>query len=454
MKRFIWGRFLPGKGENVMKTLLILILMVFCANAAVFGAAENIEEAARDFVLLLQNEEFSKAVDLFDNNMKKAVTPDELRATWKGRQQKVGSFQEITGTRTESHGAYHTVFVTCRFEKRKLDLKVVYDQARKIAGLFFVRHQIVEHSTPEYLYRKAFKETEVQVGPMDRPLPGTLTVPIGAGPFPAVVLVHGSGPHDRDETIGPNKPFRDLAWGLASKGIAALRYEKRTRQYPTKNYDNITVQEETVADALEAVALLTKDKALKADRIFVLGHSLGGMLIPRIGKQESAIAGFVIMAGNARPLEDLFLDQTLYQASLAPELTPEAKLHIDQVKQQVAAIKNVHATNFSGSKMLGAPPSYWLELKGYSPTEVAKAMHRPLLIMQGEKDCQVSSEKDFKEWQRTLSGRKNVEFKLYPTLNHLFMEVDGRSTGADYQQPGNVAAIVISDIANWIKGLK
>ncbi len=437
-----------------MKTWMTLVFMLLCMNVAAFGAVQNVELAARTFVLFLHQEEFNKAVELFDATARKAVTPDKLRALWNGQQQAVGVFQDICRTRTEDLGAYRAVFVTCRFEKKQIDVKVIYDKAVNIAGFFFAPTRRAEYQVPEYVDEKAFNEAEVQVGTGEWALPGTLTIPANKGPFPAVILVHGSGAQDRDETIGPNKPFRDLAWGLASKGIAVLRYEKRTRHYATKfsnTSDNLTVQEETMTDAMEAVSLLKRNKVVKADCIFMLGHSLGGMLIPRIGKNnESSIAGFVIMAGNTRPLEDLILEQTLYQASLTTALTPEAEHHIEEVKHQVAAIKGFSNTDLSRVRILGAPPSYWLDLKGYRPTEAAKAVQRPMLILQGEKDCQVSSEKDFKEWHHALLDRKNVQFELYPTLNHLFMEADAKSTGAEYQQPGNVAAIVVRDIADWI----
>jgi uncharacterized protein len=436
-----------------MKTFMILCLTVLCLMAPSFEAAQASEKSACDFVVLLAQKEFDQAVALFDSNMRKAAPPAKLGAIWNAQLQATGPFQKICGTRSEILGPYSAVFVTCQFAKQQLDVKVVFDKAGKIAGMFFVPTQKDRLQTPEYIIRDAFKETEIQVGSGKWALPGTLTVPKNGGPFPAVILVHGSGPQDRDASIGPNKPFRDLAWGLASKGIVVLRYEKRTREYASrfaKSVNNFTVQEETIVDALEALTLLQKNGAVSADRIFVLGHSLGGMLIPKIGQHGSAVAGFILMAANARPLEDLIFEQAQFQASLATDLTVEAKRGVMEVKRQVAAIKDLSDKSPSSTMFFGAPKSYWLDLQRYRAVEAAKAIERPMLIMQGAKDCQVSCEKDFEEWRRVLSDKKDVAFKLYPTLNHLFMEVAGRSTGVEYQQPGNVAVTVVKDISDWI----
>lgn len=420
---------------------------------AVFGDEPDGDVAkAKRLVAQMAAGEFEEAVEPFDETMQRVLPAGKLEEIWNGLVKQYGPLQNASRTRTEKVQPYTLVFVTCEFKRGRLDTKVVFNTKGEIGGLFFVPSG--KYARPDYVDPSRFEEEEVTFGMFLMRLPGTLSVPKGDGPFPAVVLVHGSGPHDRDETIGPNKPFRDLAHGLATRGIAVLRYEKRTKQHPilmslAKN--SITVKGETIDDAVAAVDVLEKHEKIDADRIFVLGHSLGGMLIPRIAKRERRVAGFVSLAGSTRPLEDLALEQTKYILSLDGELSDEEREAIDKLEQQVARVKSPDLTASTPARdlPLGVPASYWLDLRGYDPAKEIQHVENPILVLQGERDYQVTME-DFNNWKRALKGTDGAKLVSYPGLNHLFMPGKGKSTPQEYFESGNLAAVVIEDIAKWI----
>jgi hypothetical protein len=282
-----------------------------------------------------------------------------------------------------------------------------------------------------------------------------LSIPKGEGPFAAVILVHGSGPHDRDEAVGANRPFRDLAGGLASRGIAVLRYDKRTYAYSGALEQvgrNFTVDDEVVNDALAAVAFLRGQPRISGSRIYVLGHSMGGMLVPRIGQRIVSAAGFIMMAANTTPLEDLLVKQTEYLAALDGDISEEEKNSLAAIAEQVATIKKLTNTDRDSSDkmVLGAPPSYWLDLREYHPAQAARELNRPVLVLQGNRDYQIPMA-DFQEWQEALTPQKKSTLIVYPGLNHLFMAGQGPPNPSEYLQPGHVAEPVIVDIVNWLQ---
>ena len=413
------------------------------------------------FSTLVVERDFAGATGKFDSIMLSALPEAKLEETWDTIVAQVGAYQERLGDPVvERVDRYERVTIPLKFEKAVLDMQVVVDSTTGlIGGLFFVpsQHASPPYTAPDYVDLDSFEEQDVTVGSGEWALPGTLTIPKGVGPFPAVVLVHGSGPNDRDETVGSNKPFKDLAWGLASRGIAVLRYEKRTKVYADRLVSldgEFTVKEETIDDALAAVSLLRERRETDPGRIVLLGHSLGGMLAPRIAQASPDIAGLIVMAGPARSLEDLVLEQARYIVSQSGEPSLQEQQQIQAIEQQVQAIKALQPSGDGSGKemLLGAPASYWLDLRGYDPAEAAGALSQPMLILQGERDYQVSMA-DFRRWQDVLSSRPSVQFKSYPELNHLFIAGSGPSAPEEYQTPGHVAAVVVDDLASWIAQL-
>jgi dienelactone hydrolase len=429
-----------------------LALLALTAAPAFAPEPPKLGERARALVTALAKEDFAAAAKDFDDTMAKALPPDKLGDTRKGIVKKVGALKKQGAVTAEKVQKYDVIWVACEFEKETLYTRVVFDGEGRVTGLSFREQGPVEYKAPAYVKRDAFKESAVKVGEGEWLLPGTLTLPAGDGPFPAVVLVHGSGPNDRDETIGPNKPFRDLAWGLASQGIAVLRYEKRTREHGAKfaKLKEASVKEEVLDDALAAAALLRKTKGIDPKKVFVLGHSLGAMAAPRLGELDAELAGLIVMAGPSRPMADVLVEQLDYLLSVDP--SPEQKTAVEKIKAKAEKLKDPKLSPDTPADDLpfGMTVVYWLSWTGLRPVETALKVKQPLLVLQGGRDYQ-STMDDFDGWKKALSGRKGATLKAYPKLNHLFAEGEGKAKPAEYLKEGHVAKEVVDDIAAWVK---
>ena len=441
-------------GSGLVVLGLFIGVSLACAQPKQETNVSDLTALAKSFVIQLEKGDFVAAARPFDATMQKAMPAEKLSAAWQALVGQAGPFKQQVGSRAIKAQGYDIVFVTCEFALVKIDVKVVFDGQRQITGLFFLPADTsTDYKPPSYVNPGSFQTREVTVGDGEWALPGTLTLPQGKGPFPALVLVHGSGPHDRDETIGPNKPFRDLAEGLASQGIAVLRYEKRTHAYAQKlaSVKNFTINDETVDDAVAAVTLLRRTSGIDAERVFVLGHSLGGMILHRVVKSAPQVRGIIAMAGATRPLDEIILEQSTYIAGLKGLISADDKKKIAALKMDLDRLNDPNIAKTPDTLIMGAPVSYWLDLRKINPPLEAKSLTQPMLILQGGKDYQVT-EKDFGNWKAALSGRKDVTFKFYPNLFHLFMP--GDKTPADYEKPGHVEKVVVDDIASWIKGVK
>ncbi len=395
---------------------------------------------------------FEDATKAFDPTMSKLLPPEALKQSWISISSQYGKYLGHDEPIVEKVAGSTLVRIPCRFEQGSLEAKISVNTSNKIQGYFIANAG--KYRSPSYVKPETFVTEEIEVGKGLLKLPGTLTIPKGEGRFPGVVLVQGSGPSDRDETVGPNKPFRDLAEGLASRGIAVVRYEKRTKEHPLAvalTISSLTVKEETVADAAEAASLLRSHTKIDPDKIYVVGHSLGGWMLPRIYEAGKPIAGLVSLAGSARPLEDLILEQVEYLAAGDGKVTDEEKEQIEKIREQVMLVKSPELTKkTSASKLpLSVPARYWLDLRGYDAPKLAREIPSRWLMLQGDRDYQVI-DKDLAAWEAGLNGHPDATIKRYPKLNHLFMAGEGPCLPSEYYREANVDEAVILDIAQWI----
>ncbi len=402
--------------------------------------------------------QYAQAEAMFNAQMAQAVPADQLKAVWESLPVQAGVAQGRGEAASIRQGDASLVTIPLRYAKAGLVAKFAIDAEGKIAG-FLIQP---EEAPPAAAVTEdaPYTETDLSVGNGERALPGTLAMPKHAGQgvgqasdkrVPAVVLVHGSGPHDRDESIGANKPFLDIARGLAAQGIAVLRYEKRTKARP-QDFANgaYGVDEETTNDAVLAVDALRKVEGIDPARVFVLGHSQGGMMAPRIAAVSGHVAGLVLMAAPARSLLDIVIEQNRRLAVLDDGKTSDAERDaITALIQQVATIRDA-ATDAGTKTVMGLPAGYWRSIDAVDPVTDAKAVDLPMLVLQGARDIQVV-DADWQRWRGGFHDNAKVEFKLYDKLNHLGVAGEGDGNIAEYGTPGHVDAQLIDDVATWIK---
>lgn len=433
-----------------MKWLLALSLCV-----ALGYSQRDAEATARHTLDLLLAGKYTELQPLLTPLGRERLTPDFLRDKVGVEIRSFGKLSSIGKPVRAVEGKNTLVSFPCQFTATTVNIQLTVNESQQIAGLYLrppnaplppVRQQ------PAYVKRGAFTEREISLGADPWKLGGTLTTPTGNGPFSALVLVHGPGPNDRDETLYSNRIFKDLAEGLASQGIAVLRYDKRTKVYGDRMSDlDYTVEQETVADAALALAFLRTQPGIDPRRVSLLGHSFGGYLAPRIAARDAKVAGIILLAANARPIEDVTLDQFTYVARLAGGPTPEAQKRLDALKAEVIKVKALSPGKSNPPVVMGLRSAYLLDLKTYDAPAAAKRLAIPILVLQGERDFQVNMS-NLTLWKQSLGN--TATYKTYPALNHLFIAAEQKSTPAEYRVPGNVAAEVITDIATWLKPTK
>lgn len=441
-----------------MKKVIYTMLVWFVSLGASAQVPEPVIKNAQGVLDDLMHSRGEKVYGQSNDEMKAAITAPQLNSLWIGLVMQFGPCKEVTDWTEQQMNRSRVVTSRLHFEKQTLMFMVSYEEG-KINGLRVMPDSGAPAAgKPAGKSRKPevnddFREQEITVVTGKFELPGFLTLPRSGTGFPCVVLVHGSGPNDRDETLLENRPFQDLAWGLARQGIATLRYDKRAYVYGTRSVpegEELTLANEVTEDALSAVKLAATQQGIDPRRIFVLGHSLGGAMAPQIATFCPELKGIILLAGSARPLDVLIAEQITYLNSLNP--TPGWENQLALLKKQFDNVRKSGTPDYDPavSSPLGQPLSYWQSLDNYHQTEVAKGLKLPVLILNGEKDYNVTLT-DFNLWKKELGGKKNVTFKAYPGLNHLFMQSSEKPTPEDYKTTRHIPEYVISDIAGWIK---
>ena len=442
----------------ILLALLCLLPLTAAGEGSWFdtGRQEAFKTAAIEMAEQMEAGSFDPLIASFAPELKAQLGVPQLKAAMAQMNALAGPYLEVIGAAASLQDDAAAVDVYVRHQQKAIKLRLPFDRAGQVIGLWM---NIAPESEIEKLFSAGVAAAPTGAHSIDHmvevgeyKLPGTLVTPREDIPDQgiAVLLVAGSGPQDRDETVGlaANKPLRDIADGLAAQGIASLRYEKRSFAAPQAFAKGATIEAEVLDDVKAAVSLMQNDPLTGGSALYVIGHSLGGMLVPQILKDNPALQGAVILAGSPRSLWDIIYDQNISaiaaQAGLTDEQRQQGALQVRDMRDKANAMDQNNMAD-----LFGLPGSYIVSLNALELAQKAKTLTQPLFILQGGQDVQVYADKDFLSWQALLGEREGLEYKLYPQLNHLFMQ--GRTgTAADYNDQALVDSGVISDIASWL----
>ena len=438
---------------------LLLCLSMAMTNALAFTAEREqiLYEKSLDLLEYIRAGEEEEALGMMDDTMRGALT-EQIAGMWAQLAALGGEFEGAGHYSALEEGGYEIILLELRFDQMSLIQRTVFDEEGQVAGLFFAPGSIEPEAGEDTV--PGLKELPLTVDAGEGyPLDGLLTLPEGEA-LAGVVLVHGSGPSDMDESIGANAPLRDLARGLAARGIASLRYDKRTFSWGAQmaqeeDFYRLTADEETVNDAAQALLLMRERPELEGKPVYLLGHSLGAMLASYIGTQAEAPDGYILLAGSPRKLWEIIAEQNL---AAADELEAAGdKANAAMVRDIVAAEREKAAATdelADDDTVFGLPLPYLRHLDAIDAAALHLDDQKPVLVLQGERDRQVTMD-DFELWQEKLADHSAAAFISYPELNHLFGDYQSdplpfSQLMAEYAVRTPVDKRVIRDIAEFM----
>ena len=406
------------KKNYLFKLLLSVALLI--GGCGCVMAQDGKAKAEELFRFLMDGKGDSVHVRLTED-IRSKIAPAVFSETPKQLEAQFGSFQSKGPWGTSTNGDMTVYYCDVRFECSALRFFTVFNKDGRANTVRFVPATPAAKSTTDNLLNNdKMAESSFELISGKYKLPAVLTLPKAGKKVPVVILVHGSGPNDRDESIGPNKPFRELAHELALRGVAVLRWVRG-------------------------------HASVDSTKVYILGHSLGATLAPLIAQQaHNRLAGVIMLSAAARPMEDLIWEQVTYLSTL-PGNNQYGADKLQQLKKQVDNVKVAGTRKFNAE--LGGPmnasESYWVFAHNYNPLKTVAKLRLRMLLLQGERDYQVTMN-DFSLWKSALQKRRNVFLKSYPELNHLYQRGVGKSTPGEYMKPDSIPAYVMNDVACWV----
>lgn len=424
-------------------------------------------QEALDVIHLIQNDDFEGLHSKFVIPLRWLLSAQTIQDGWRVIRREAGPIVDIGDCVISAGWLTTTVKVAIQFKYTSLAL-VLTKTKGGILGLRFVPKPsagfAIDWRQPIYVDPAGFTEVKLQVGSTFK-TQGTLTLPRDDDhkKCACIIMLSGSGPCDQDSTVGSIAPFKDIAQGLSCAGIATIRFDKVTLAHPRRwNSSSMTLTDEYMDQAASAVMQAQASERIASESIYILGHSLGAVVAPRVAQCfPRLVRGVILMAPPARPLYHCAIGQMRHLAEVRARDGADAKDREESEtairRMEVAAVladqPDLPRSTKAALLPFGVGAAYWLDYRSYMPMQMAKELGKPLLILQGARDYQVTVEDDYDSWRSALEGHSQASTKVYDEMNHLFVRGEGLASPQEYEAGGNVDPQVIEDIMRWVESI-
>lgn len=438
---------------NLLRTIGLYLFVLGLTIAPTF-AQNNAADITQSVLTYFKTQQFDKIYTLQDATMKRYMDANQLEATWNSLIENYDTIQFINETIITQKDSFKITETKIDFVKKSFLFKLTINNKGEISGMYFLNTKL-KYTPPDYINTLNFIETKIAVPAENIISEGVLSLPKPQQNVPLVIIVGGSGGTDKDGTLGPNKPYKDIAWALAAKGIAVYRYDKRTANPANlkgiKNLNDFLLYEEYVEDLKNIVAYFSEDKRINPKQIFIAGHSQGGFMLPYFTKACPKINGVISLAGNYSNVVDLMAYQFKYLKQFLPDSASKQAYDV-MIKKAEYMKLNISSTQINKDSMIpGLTMAYVKDMMTNGPEKLHFVLHKkPALFIQGERDYQVPMS-EFELWKKAMQKSCCSTFISYPKLNHLLMEGEGISKPTEYNKPNNVPEYVVDEIATWVK---
>lgn len=437
-----------------MRKFLWLFLLL---SSSQYGQAQSRDFEIADslgmqIVNYFKNQQFQKISDARDTSYLMNFNAITFEGDWK---ELIGTYGEMESARPIFYSNYQgSRFISykIKFESLPYVLNLGFNPENKMLMIAFMQAHKV-YVSPEYVDVSKYTERHFKINNGIFELPSIFTAPNTPGKHPLVIILPESGPTDRDGSYGENRPYRDLAGAMASNGFCTFRFDKRSLHYGNvllsakAAYESYTCREEYLDDLYKAMDTLLSFAEVDLNRIYLVGHGQGGMLLPLVAKERKEVRGIAMLGTNYKRMQEMMMDQYDYLAKVSPNKTGEF------MEQKIKALhsmdKKLNPLTEHYKMPYEVQASYWIWLNKYPHVDIAKKLKKPILILHGDRDYQVNM-KNLEGWKKDLGKLPNVTIKNYPKLNHLFYSGGAESTYSEYFMIGNIPDYFVKDLIDWL----